>query len=89
MTRFVRPWRLIAAIAAGSLLGCATDSHVEKHWSEALRLNMAAMIANPEAPSGNAPQGLDPISAEEVAKRYYEGQSRQPVRKIEAVVIAE
>ncbi len=50
---------------------------------------MAAMIANPEAPSGNAPQGLDPISAEEVVKRYYQSQSRQPVRKIEAVVIAE
>ena len=89
MTRFVRPWRLIAAIGAGSLLGCATDSHVEKHWSEALRLNMAAMVANPEAPSGNAPQGLDPITAEEVVERYYQSQSRQPIRQTRSVVIAE
>ena len=83
----------ISILAMGLLPACASNlmkptSHVDQHWGEAVQLNAAAMIANPET-SSVAPEGLDPLTAERVAERYYRGQQQQPLRKIPAIVIAE
>ena len=83
----------IVAGGMGVLLACAwsplkPSSHVSQHWGESVQVNMRAMVANPEAPSPVAPEGLDPATAERVADRYYRGQKQQPVREIRTFTIA-
>ncbi len=84
----------IVAGGLGVLLACAwsplkPSSHVSQHWGESVQVNMAAMVANPEAPSPVGPEGLDPVTAERVTERYYQGQKQQPIREIPTFTIAQ
>jgi hypothetical protein len=88
--------RIAAVWCAGVclLLGCASSlpgysSHVDEHWGESFQLNMAAMVANPEAPSGSPPEGLDPATSERVAERYYQSQEQQSVQEVRTLLVAE
>jgi hypothetical protein len=85
-------WISIIGLSACSVLGCETvqqDSHVDQHWGEALQLNMSAMIANPEAGSSEPVEGLDPVTAQEVADRYYESQEQRSSREVRTLLVTE
>jgi hypothetical protein len=69
-------------IAVGALLasGCLS-SRVDVEWGDAHEGNTAAQVVDPDgagAPEG--PAGLDPVTGEEVAERYYRAQATQPTR---------
>jgi hypothetical protein len=69
-------------IAAAALLasGCL-HSRVDAAWGDAHEENTAAQVADPSgagAPEG--PAGLDPVTSEAIADRYYRGQATQPTR---------
>ena len=92
MSRIAVFW--IVAGGLGVLLACAwsplkESSHVSQHWGESVQVNTAAMVANPEAPSAGGPEGLDPVTAERVTERYYQGQKQQPIREIPTFTIAD
>lgn len=80
-------------LGAGALLvgGCQSwqrHSLVDEYWGSAQRANVEAMIANPDAPPwGTGPVGLDPGSAERVARRYYEGQQKGQTEQARPVVV--
>jgi hypothetical protein len=73
---------LACSIAAAALLaGGCLSSRVDAEWGEAVTHDVDAQVANPEgsgAPEG--PAGLNPVTAGEVAERYYRDQARQPTR---------
>lgn len=81
---------ILTLLVAAALLasGCALRSGVAEHWGEAYRETRAAQLANPEAPvTDEAPEGLDAITAELVAERYYKGQRVQRTREAPSVLI--
>ena len=54
-------------------VACQTDSKLDKHWGEAQRANVDAMIANPCAPYQNTKpvEGLDATRAEIVIDKLH------------------
>jgi len=78
----------LVALALGSS-GCL-HSNVDAHWGEAYGNQVAVQTADPNAPhSADAPEGLDSLSAERVADRYYKGQAVDDARKSKGVLISE
>jgi hypothetical protein len=78
----------LVALALGSS-GCL-HSNVDAHWGEAQEGQIAAQTADPTAPhSATSPEGLDAVSSERVAERYYKAQSVSDQRKAKGVVIGE
>ncbi len=68
------------ALGLLALSSCATP--VERHWGEAYRRDVAAMVENPQAAEieREAPTGLDPATAEQVVGKYLEqqGEAEEP-----------
>jgi type IV pilus biogenesis protein CpaD/CtpE len=63
-----------------ALAGCTTP--VDRHWGEAYRRNVAAMVADPQAAQleREPTTGLDPASTEQVVNKYLEkqGEAQEP-----------
>ena len=80
------------ALALGlALLGsaCALRSPVNELWGRAYEANRAAQVADPNAPTSDAPvMGMDPVSGEAVADRYYKGQRNQAARQAPSITIS-
>jgi len=82
---------LIAACLAAT--SCAPwifgyDCGVDLSWGESYEGNTRAQIEHPEGPASlEGPQGIDALTGERVAKRYYKGQETQQTRRARAVVI--
>lgn len=94
MKRIAALWIPIAGIGACLVVGCGSlsprhPSHVDQHWGESLQLNTSAMIANPEAGSPQAVEGLDPETAQKVAERYYESEEQQSSREVRTFLVGE
>jgi hypothetical protein len=82
----------IAALGVCLIAGCGVfhpPSHVDQHWGEAVQLDMAAMVANPEAGSSEPVEGLDPETGQRVADRYYKGQEQQSAREVRTFLVGE
>ncbi len=78
----------LVALALGSS-GCL-HSNVDAHWGEAYDNAVAVQTADPNAPhSADAPEGLDSLSAERVADRYYKAQAVDDARKSKGIQISE
>jgi hypothetical protein len=73
---------MLALGVAGALCaGGCLHSRVDAEWGEAQEDDAAAQIAHPDGVgSPDAPAGLDPVTAGEVANRYYKDQALQPPR---------
>jgi hypothetical protein len=92
MRKVTTLWITIAGLCASLTAGCSAldpPSHVAKHFGEALQLNGAAMIANPEAGSAPPPEGLDPGAAQRVVNRYYKTAEQQSVRDERTFILSE
>ncbi|MGH7287833.1 MAG: hypothetical protein ACREI8_07425 [Myxococcota bacterium] len=80
------------ALALGLMLtanACALRSPVNEQWGRSRESTRAAQVADPNAPSSDAAvEGLDAMSGEAVAKRYYEGQRNQSTRQAPAITIS-
>ena len=79
------------ALALGLLLmtsACAHRSPVDEQWGRSVEATRAAQVADPNAPSSDAAVvGMDPVSGEAVADRYYKGQRQQLTRQAPAITI--
>lgn len=82
---------LALGVAACALVasGCLY-SRVDDEWGQALEETEALQVANP-AGSGSpeGPQGVDPVTGEKIADRYYKGQEAQPTRSGPAMILEE
>lgn len=80
------------ALALGLMLtanGCALRSAVNEQWGRSQESTRAAQVADPNAPSSDAAvEGLDAMSGEAVARRYYEGQRNQSTRQAPSITIS-
>jgi hypothetical protein len=73
---------------ASLVLGGCLHSPVEEEWGEAYEETLESQVAQPaDAPTGEAPEGVDGVTAEAISERYYEGQSNQPTRKGPALIL--
>jgi hypothetical protein len=80
----------ILLVSLTLLLSGCLHSPVDESWGEALSATGDAQVANPVAPDTlEGAKGIDPVSAEAVAQRYYEGQRRQQSREAPSIVITD
>jgi hypothetical protein len=85
----VRIRTLALCLAAAAASGCLY-SRVDEEWGEAFEENTAVQVADPNgAGSPEGPAGLDPVTSEEIANRYYKGQAAKPTRTGPAMVLEE
>ena len=65
-------------------------SNLDESWGRSHDAQLVWQTADPEAPATREPtEGLDPETAQRVAKRYYEGQEKQVQRETQSVLIGE
>jgi len=80
------------ALALGLALltsACAHRSPVNEQWGRSYEATRAAQVADPNAPSSDAAvEGMDPVSGEIVADRYYKGQRQQATRQAPSITIS-
>lgn len=84
--------RTLALVLGLSLLtgACALRSPVNEQWGRAVAANHDAQVADPNAPASDEPVlGMDPVSGEAVANRYYKGQRNQSTRQAPSITISE
>ena len=78
----------IVLVSLTFLIGGCLHSPVDASWGQAHRGTLDAQLANPQAPDSlGGAEGIDAVSGEAVAQRYYEGQRRQRSREAPAIVI--
>jgi hypothetical protein len=85
-TRLLRACPLLAALV---LLGPGcTLTHLDEHFGEAQRANVAAMTENPAAAEQDreSPQGLDGASASRVMEKYQKKQGEKKAQRLPSII---
>jgi type IV pilus biogenesis protein CpaD/CtpE len=77
-----------AALLALALAGCSTAPRVDEHFGEAVRANLSAQVAHPQAaPNLNPAAGIDGRAARGAQERY-ERSFAQPEKTEDTSLIA-
>jgi hypothetical protein len=78
----------LSVVAAALATSGCLYSRVDEEWGQAFEEAQEVQTANPSGSgSPEGPMGIDPVTGEAVAERYYKGQETQPTRSGPAMIL--